>query len=171
MIMLVALLSLLIISAFIIDARRSIIPNYITVSGAVAGLALHIFSQGWSGFVFSFLGLLTGLFIMLLLYAFGALGAGDVKLFAAVGSITGFSFVINSMMYSILFAGVIGFVFLLVKKSMLRTGRRMMYGIVSLFAFKQLSVLSALKQGEHMKFPFMYAVAPGVVTAWLYANG
>jgi prepilin peptidase CpaA len=169
--MLVVLLSLLIVSAFIIDARRSIIPNYITVSGAASGLALHIFSQGWSGFIFSFLGLLTGLFIMLIMYTFGALGAGDVKLFAAVGSITGFSFVINSMMYSILFAGVIGFVLLLVKKNMLRTGQRMLYGIVSLIAFRQLSALSALKQGENMKFPFMYAVVPGVFTAWFYANG
>ncbi len=56
-----------------------------------AGLALGFVTQTWFGAGPSFAlgGLLTGAAPMLLLFAFGGVGGGDVKLFAALGMLLG----------------------------------------------------------------------------------
>jgi prepilin peptidase CpaA len=102
------LLAVFILAAFISDARRSLIPNTLTVSAAVLGLFYHITFDGWNGLLDSAIGLFVGFITVLVLYFFGALGAGDVKLFAAVGALMGTVFVLQSIIYSLIYAGVIG---------------------------------------------------------------
>lgn len=164
------MLLILVTAAFFTDARSSIIPNKLTLTAAAAGIIGNTVIGGWNGFVYSASGLIAGFVIFLLLYALGALGAGDVKLFAALGAITGVAFVLSSMMYSILYAGMIGLLLLVLKKKLLPTGQKIVYGLFSLLAFKDVEAIGAIKKGEHVRFPFMYAVVPGVATAWLYSN-
>jgi len=86
---LLALLALVLCAA-VYDARFRRIPNWLTVSGAVVGLALNTFLDPvMRGLLYSLKGLALGFFIYLLLHLVRAMGAGDVKLMAAVGSITG----------------------------------------------------------------------------------
>jgi prepilin peptidase CpaA len=73
------------------------IPNWLNVAGLVLGLILNSFLyQGTSSYVFGFAGLLFALkgfglafVVYVFLYALRAMGAGDVKLMAAVGAIVG----------------------------------------------------------------------------------
>jgi prepilin peptidase CpaA len=167
---LIVLLAIFILAAFISDAKRSLIPNALSVSAAAVGLVYHLAFDGWSGLLFSAIGLTVGFAMLLLLYSFGALGAGDVKLFAAVGAMMGTAFVWQSMMYSVLYAGVIGFLLLLHRKRLVPTGFRMAYWIVSIIALKDISTVKRIKEHELMQFPFMYAVLPGVMTAWYYSQ-
>jgi len=86
------LLLALVLCAAIYDARYRRIPNWLTVSGALAGIALNTFLYpGMSGLWFSLKGLLLGFGIYLALHLLRAMGAGDVKLMGAVGSIAGSS--------------------------------------------------------------------------------
>ena len=71
------------------DVRTRRIPNSLTVTGAAAGLFLHIFYDGASGTVQSLAGAAFGLAIFLVFYIAGGMGAGDVKLFGAVGAFAG----------------------------------------------------------------------------------
>jgi prepilin peptidase CpaA len=87
----IVLLAVVLIAA-IYDVRYRRIPNWISVSGVVLGIALNTFLyEGVAGLLFSLKGLGLGFGAYLLLYLLRAMGAGDVKLMAAVGSIVGWS--------------------------------------------------------------------------------
>src|SRR4051794_4055615 len=88
--------------AFYIDIRHHIIPNWLTVSGILLGLIYHLSTAGIEGFVYSISGFIVGLGLLFILYLFGAIGAGDVKLFAAYGAIAGMEFVFQSLIYTLL---------------------------------------------------------------------
>ena len=87
-------LLILVLAAAIDDVRYRRIPNWLTVGGMTIGLGMNTFlafdgPECWSGLIFSIEGLLIGFFAYLLLYLIRAMGAGDVKMMAAIGSIVG----------------------------------------------------------------------------------
>ena len=71
------------------DIRTRRIPNWITAPGAGLGFALHVWYGGLHGAVVSLAGMALGFGIFVGLYIAGGMGAGDVKLFSAVGALTG----------------------------------------------------------------------------------
>ncbi|UJF35950.1 prepilin peptidase [Paenibacillus hexagrammi] len=155
--------------AFFTDAWRSILPNWLTLGGTLAGVLLQSLESGMEGLFQAVIGAVVGFGMLLLLHLIGALGAGDVKLFAAIGALTGALFVIQCLLYSILFAGIIGLLLLLIRKKLLTTGSRIANWLFTITMNRDLQTLLRLKQQPNLKFPFMYAVVPGVCTAWYYA--
>lgn len=86
----VALLLLVVLGAAVYDVRSRRIPNWLSMSGVLLGLALNAFLyQGWPGLKLSLQGLAMGFGVYFVLYVLRAMGAGDVKLMAAVGAIVG----------------------------------------------------------------------------------
>src|SRR5262245_63319 len=83
------ILLLILGTAIVSDLRWRMIPNWLTGPSILAGLGLHAFMDQWTGLVFSMEGAALGLGLFLILYVFGWMGAGDVKLYAAVGSFIG----------------------------------------------------------------------------------
>jgi prepilin peptidase CpaA len=80
----------LILVASVYDMLYRRIPNWLTIGGALAGLALNTFIyQGWPGLRLSLLGLCVGFGAYFALYSLRAMGAGDVKLMAAIGALVG----------------------------------------------------------------------------------
>ena len=79
------------LAAAVYDVRYRRIPNWLTFGGVLIGLGLNGFlDQGRPGlFVSSLLGLAIAFVVYFVLYALRAMGAGDVKLMAAVGAIVG----------------------------------------------------------------------------------
>ena len=73
----------------VIDLRTRRVPNWLTVSTATSGLALA--GLGWTGqtVATAAAGCGLGLLMMLPGYIFGKTGGGDVKLFAAFGTLLG----------------------------------------------------------------------------------
>jgi prepilin peptidase CpaA len=85
-----ALLLAVVLGAAVYDVRYRRIPNWISVTGVLLGLAMNSFLyQGWPGLRLSLTGLAGGFGIYFALYALRAMGAGDAKLMAAVGAIVG----------------------------------------------------------------------------------
>jgi prepilin peptidase CpaA len=75
-------------SAYDVTFRR--IPNWLTTLGVLLGIAMNAFLyQGWPGLRTSFMGLAVGFGAYFLLYSLRAMGAGDVKLMAAIGAMVG----------------------------------------------------------------------------------
>jgi prepilin peptidase CpaA len=87
---LVALLAVL-IAAAIYDVRYRRIPNWLTVGGVLVGVAINavIGESGGRGILFSLAGLGVGFGVYMVLHILRAMGAGDVKLMAAVGALLG----------------------------------------------------------------------------------
>jgi prepilin peptidase CpaA len=76
-------------SAAFYDVRTRKIPNWLNLSGLVLGLGLNTLLLHTHGIVVALLGLGLALLIYIPLYLVRGMGAGDVKLMAAVGSIAG----------------------------------------------------------------------------------
>jgi prepilin peptidase CpaA len=162
------ILFILIIIAFYTDVRYKKLPNWLTASGMLIGIIYHLIQGGANGLVFSFIGLLVGGGIFLILYLFRTVGAGDVKLFAAIGAIVGVEVVLYIMMYSIIFAGILAIIILLFTRTflhkMLEAGMALMQSITS----RDLETLDEYKVTKATRFPFMYAVVPAVIVAYYY---
>lgn len=86
-----AVLLALVLGAAVYDVRYRRIPNWLTVAGVLVGVALNGFlDQGRPGLlVSSLLGLAIAFGVYFVLYTLRAMGAGDVKLMAAVGAMVG----------------------------------------------------------------------------------
>jgi prepilin peptidase CpaA len=85
-----AFLLAVVLGAAVYDVRYRRIPNWLSVAGVLIGLALNTFLyQGWPGLRFALTGMAAGFGAYFVLYALRAMGAGDVKLMAAVGALVG----------------------------------------------------------------------------------
>ncbi|HEX3252534.1 MAG TPA: prepilin peptidase [Pyrinomonadaceae bacterium] len=73
------------------DVRYRRIPNVLVLATLIAGISINIGFNGLQGMVSSLEGFALAFFPMLLMHIFGAMGAGDVKLFGAVGAVLGVS--------------------------------------------------------------------------------
>ena len=68
------------------DVASYRIRNRLVVPVLFAALLFHAFSGGLSGLVYSLQGMLVGFLLLFFLWLIGGMGAGDVKLLAAVGA-------------------------------------------------------------------------------------
>ncbi|MDQ3651447.1 MAG: A24 family peptidase [Acidobacteriota bacterium] len=98
------------------DIRYRRIPNSFVLATLVSGLLLNTLFGGFNGLLTSLGGCALAFVLMLVLHIFGAMGAGDVKLFAAIGSIIGMKMVLPTFVI-ILITG-----FVLAVYSMFRAG-------------------------------------------------
>ena len=160
------LLALLIVIALYQDLKKGKIPNKLTYSAMLVGLGYHLIINGLSGLVFSLAGITVGFVVFILLYLIGAVGAGDVKLFAAIGSLTGIEFVLYCSMYSIIYAGIIGLIIIIVKREFFTRISNILRYLTDLILFLRVTNIKSLKNKESLTFPFMYAVLPAVITTW-----
>jgi len=75
--------------ASVYDVRERRIPNRLTGICLLTGLMLHLLISGWQGLGSALLAALTAGGLFLVFFLAGGMGAGDVKLMAAVGAIEG----------------------------------------------------------------------------------
>jgi len=87
-VMTVALLIMLALAARE-DLLRHRVPNVLTASALLMGVALAFLIGGWTGFFVSLGGALVGCATLLPFYLLRGMGAGDVKLMAAAGAFLG----------------------------------------------------------------------------------
>jgi prepilin peptidase CpaA len=82
------------------------IPNAVTIPTVIFGLVFHTYLSGINGFLFSAGGTFLGLGLLLIFYIMGMMGAGDVKLMGAIGSILGPSGVFKAFLFTAIAGGV-----------------------------------------------------------------
>jgi prepilin peptidase CpaA len=92
------------------DMRTRRIPNWLTFSAAGVGLLLNGVFGGLDGLRDSGQGLGTGLAMLFPLFVLRWMGAGDVKLMAAVGALKGPEFVFYACLWAAVFGGGIALI-------------------------------------------------------------
>lgn len=98
------------------DVRYRRIPNPFVLGTLVSGLAVNTIIAGLPGLSASVTGCLLAFILMFMLHIFGAMGAGDVKLFASIGAVIGVHLVLPTFLVVVLTGGVLAVV------SMIRAG-------------------------------------------------
>ncbi len=132
-------------AAAIWDLRTKRIPNWLTYPAIVLGLALNLALSGYAGLGASLLGTAAGTALLFVPFALGGMGAGDVKMLAAVGALAGPAFVFRSFVYGAVAGGLIA--------------AGVLFGRLYLFKGRR----SAAKEA----FPYGVAILAGVVAAYV----
>lgn len=89
------------------DVRYRRIPNKLVLLTLVGGIAVNTFFGGAHGLLVSLSGSALAFVLMFGLHIFGTMGAGDVKLFAAIGAVLGSSLVLPTLLIVALTGGVL----------------------------------------------------------------
>ncbi len=100
----IAVLGIAVGVSFVTDLMSRRILNIITFPAILSGFVLHTVSSGMEGLLFSGAGFIVGFSLLLIPFLLGGMGAGDVKLMAAVGALMGTGFALSVF----LFAGITG---------------------------------------------------------------
>lgn len=125
------------VTAAFFDLRIRKIPNWLIGAGAVFGFIING-AVGASQLFQSVAGFAVAIMVLLLPFALGWIGAGDVKLFGVIGALLGLRWLPRAFFYSALVAGVIA-------------GGYMLAGLSGRARFKQLWLdvkLTLLSMGQ-----------------------
>jgi len=152
------------------DWRFRKIPNWLTVSGVIAGITLHSVLAGWHGARFSLAGMGLALVLLLPLVYLRALGAGDWKLMGAVGSFVGWQIFLIVLFGSIVIAGAMA-IMQMVRASRVTETLRNLWTLIKGFAsfgFVKNPAISLDNPGL-LKLPFGVAVAAATIACFCIA--
>lgn len=90
------------------DKKQFRVPNWLCMVGVLNGLSYHLVLDGVRTFFEYLGGMIIPIFCLGILFYFRMLGAGDIKLFAVVGSFIGRD-VVWVILYSIFVNGIVSF--------------------------------------------------------------
>ena len=147
------------------DWRSRRIPNWLTVSGLLVGIAVNTAAAGWLGLKTSLLGAGLGLLLMLPFVFLRSLGAGDWKLAGALGAFVGPGVLVNVLMGSVFVAGIMALGLVIYKRRMKETLRNIGRMLGSMFTFRMPGAEVSLDNPQSLKIPYGVALA---ITTLLY---
>ncbi len=151
-----------VIAAGITDVLSSRVPNYITFPLALIGLGFHAFSDSGAGILFSFAGLGLGLALLLGFYVYGGMGAGDVKLLAAVGAIVGPFNVFVGFLIATMLGGLYAVAVMIWHLGLPRTAERITTLFVTL-VFMKTNVAASLEETALPKLRYALVIGLGTL--------
>ena len=153
---------------FDIRARR--IPNLLTVPVGIAGVLYHIGSSGLAGAGAGIAGATVGFGLFFPLFALGGMGAGDVKLMAALGAWLGPAGVAWTALYAALAGGVMAVV-VAVARGYLRTAFANIWTLLGFWRFAGLRPLDGitLQTSTSPRLPYALPITAGLFAAlWFH---
>ena len=166
----IALIALVLVAAAY-DLRFRRIPNWLNLSGMIIGFGLNIFFFGGHGLRAASLGFLCALLAYLPLYLIRGMGAGDVKLMAAVGAIAGPSNWLGIFLATAIAGGIVSVVVIALKKRFHQTFWNLAVIGVQLLQFRAPSSAEErldIRHSDALRLPHGAVIATGCVTFLLY---
>jgi prepilin peptidase CpaA len=145
------------------DYRSRRIPNWLTVSGLLIGIAANLAVSGWAGLKTSLLGAGLGLLLLLPFVLLRSLGAGDWKLAGALGAVVGPSVLFDLLLLSVFVAGLMAVALVIYKRRVRETARNIWHILGSLLAFRMPGPQVSLDNPQSLKVPYGVALALTVV--------
>jgi prepilin peptidase CpaA len=149
----------------ITDFKDRKIYNAVLFPALLFGLVYNLISGGWFGLGQSLLGFLVGTLILIIPFAFGGIGAGDVKLLAVVGALKGHIFILYTAIGMGLAGGVIALSILIYQRQLLDLLTRFLRGVYLLLSTRCKVVAFELDH-EKIMFPYGLAIVAGAVSAF-----
>lgn len=154
------------------DLRYRRIPNWLSLSGIVLGLGCNTLLLGLAGLRGASLGLLCALAIYVPLYLVRGMGAGDVKLMAAVGAMAGPKGWLEIFLATALLGGVASLVLVARKHRVQQTLGNMAAILAELLQFRRPARRNArldVRHREAIGLPHAAAIAAGSLIFLLFS--
>ncbi len=155
--------TLLAMVAGFLDWRYRRIPNWLTLSGLAAGVAVNTILYRWPGLRAALLGTALGLGLLLPFVLVRSLGAGDWKLAGALGACLGPRQLLSVLMGTILVAGVMALAVVIWKGRLKRTLLNIAHLLAALFSLRMPGSEVSLDDPQSTKIPFGVAMAIAVL--------
>jgi len=146
------------------DVRYRRIPNAFVLATLISGLTLNFIMGGLQGGLYSAGGCVLAFILMFMLHVFGAMGAGDVKLFAAVGSVLGAQLVLPTFVVVVLTGGVLALVTVMRSGVFATTMHRVLQILVGLLPGWQMPKFS-VPADRRLTIPYGVAITIGAIIA------
>lgn len=154
--------------AVVSDLFSRRIPNALTFALAFLGVALNVSVGLWEGLIFSVSGLVTGLLCFLPFYFFTAMGAGDVKLLAAIGALIGPKMVVVAAIMTVAAGGLIAICYVAIRGGWTAMLARYSSMLTSLAAGHPHYIPPATGEAAGRRFPYALAIACGTAAAIVF---
>ena len=148
-------------AAAFIDLRTRRVPNALTGLLALSGLVFAVSGIGHLSVGAAVLGFFVGLALMLPGHLLGATGAGDVKLFAAMGSLLGPAPIVGAFLYTALAGGALAVAVAVHRRRLRRTVGHAARLVTSGGA----NAAHIERADENNRFPYAPAIAVGSILA------
>jgi len=156
---LIILMSLALIS----DIKTYKIKNKIVYPFTLIGLMTNLYSNGLEGLLFSLKGMIIPVLLLIIFFALRMLGAGDIKLFSAIGAIMGLGFVLQAIIYSFLTGGVIALLIIIARKNGMKRFKYFFQYLKSCFLTVSILPYTDFNdKNDGGKFRFTFAIIGGV---------
>ncbi|MHB9095461.1 MAG: A24 family peptidase [Eubacteriales bacterium] len=156
--------------AALCDIGTKRIPNLITLPAVVLGLIINTYYSGVTGLGGALAGTLAGISLLIIPFALQGIGAGDVKLLAAVGALNGFQFTLYTFIYSAIAGGIIALSLTLIygRLNVVLVNVITLYRNIFARVFGRRPAESLLPASSNIRFSFGSAIFIGTVAAvWL----
>ena len=147
----------------VVDMRTRRVPNPLTMGIAALGLGFAATRLSDLTIVAAALGWGVGLGLMLLPYVFGAMGGGDLKLFAALGTFLGPRPTVQAFLYTLVAGGVLAVVVALQRRRLQET----MHNAAALVASGGANAEAIEHPTSNNRFAYAPAIAVGTLVAAL----
>lgn len=156
------------ITAAIFDVQQRRIPNRLTYPAMVIGVVLRTIFFHWKGLSSAIVGTLLLGGIMFVFYAVRAMGAGDVKLMAAIGSLVGPAHGLVVLLATAIVGGVLAVAYAAFRGRM-RTTFKNMCSVILFHARTGLQTHPELNLDNPatLRLPYGLAIAAGTLYAVL----
>ena len=151
------------LGAGVLDWRYRRIPNWLTVSGFGAGVAVNTILYRWPGLKTALLGTLLGLGLLLPFVLVRSLGAGDWKLAGALGACLGPRQLLSVLVGTILVAGVMALGLVIWKGRLKQTLLNIAHLLAALFSLRMPGPELSLDDPRSTRIPFGVAMALAVL--------
>ncbi|MEH7352857.1 prepilin peptidase [Neobacillus drentensis] len=168
MIITIILLTILIIS-LITDVMKRKILNIVTLPTILIAFSYYTLNLGVNGFFFSGKGFLVGLGLLLIPYLLGGMGAGDVKLMAAIGALMGTSFVFYSFIYTAIIGGLIALILVIKTNGFNNSFKSLFFNTVFLKSNLGSVILQKDKKSS-ISFPYGVAIVLGTLCTLIWGG-
>ncbi len=163
------LLVLLLFFSVVTDLKLRRILNVVTLPTLAIALLLHTMDGGVEGLIFGVKGMGLGFICFIIPYFIGAIGAGDVKLMSAVGTVVGIDHTLSAMLFIVLAGGGVAVVLLVRRRALRQSLSRTWMFFMNFVTMRDSSILKYGKDELSQEgMPFAVAIAAGVFLYSIY---
>ncbi|HEY9062476.1 MAG TPA: prepilin peptidase [Pseudobacteroides sp.] len=158
-----ALFILLLLAVFN-DIKSFKIKNLITYPAVSLGFVVNTCLRGAEGFKDSISGAIIPLIVLFIFFALRMLGAGDIKLFCAIGALMGWKFSVLCIAYSFIFGGFISIIILLYRKNTKQRFKHLFDYLKTTLLLMKIDKYQDYNNNKNGLFRFSFAVLGGTLS-------